>query len=79
MSRQHRYNTHVLVVLDDGETYSGLDGASILIVNDEGMDQIIEGGNADDVAQNNVLATILLKDMFAYQAQCDTDDEGNVG
>jgi len=53
---------HVLVVLDDGETYSGLDGCTILIVNDEGMEEIIEVSDASAVSRENVLSEIRLGD-----------------
>jgi len=51
---------HILVVLDDGETYSGLEGCTILIVNDEGMEEIIEVADASAVSRENVIAQIVL-------------------
>lgn len=51
---------HVLVVLDDGETYSGLDGCTILIVNDEGMEEIIEVSDASAVSQENIISCVML-------------------
>lgn len=65
---------HKLIVLQDGETFSGLDGAYILIVNDAGMDEIEECGEIGDCDRRNVVAEILLRDAFTVQAEADVDE-----
>ena len=38
-----------IVVLDDGETYSGVDGASICLISDEDMKKLWEGESLKDI------------------------------
>ncbi|QDP45927.1 MAG: hypothetical protein Tp1125DCM238401_40 [Prokaryotic dsDNA virus sp.] len=40
---------HVIVVLDDGETYSGIDGASVCIITDEQHEKLCEGYSLSDI------------------------------
>ena len=38
-----------IIVLDDGETYSGVDGASICLISDQDMEKIWEGYSLKDI------------------------------
>ena len=38
-----------IVVLDDGETYSGAEGCTLQVITDEQAEDIMEGADADDM------------------------------
>lgn len=38
-----------IIVLDDGETYSGVDGASICLITDEQHEELMEGMEPSDL------------------------------
>ena len=40
----------ILVVLDDGETYSGIDGVSIIGVTDADMERLANGDPVEDIS-----------------------------
>ena len=50
-----------VVVLDDGETYSGIDGCKILILSEAQMDAVYAGVKIKDL-QLEPFATILLSE-----------------
>ena len=41
--------THTIVVLDDGETYSGADGATLQVITDAQHEDLCEGAEPDDL------------------------------
>ena len=51
---------HFIVVLDDGETFSGVDGASICVITDEQHEKLCEGYSLSDI---DPVHEILLKDF----------------
>ncbi len=42
-------STHTIVVLDDGETYSGADGATLQVITDAQHEDLCEGAEPDDL------------------------------
>lgn len=56
--------TYTLVVLDDGETYSLIEGASILVVTEEGMDEIGTGKGIVDLSDKHILSEVQLKGFY---------------
>ena len=52
--------TYTLIVLDDGETYSGLDGASIITISEEEHEKLEEG---TPIGEIKVISEILLRDL----------------
>ena len=59
-------NKHVLVVLDDSETYSLLDGSYIVVVNDDQMEEIEGGSKISDVIGFDAPNKLVIKqgDLF---------------
>ena len=41
--------TYTLIVLNDGETYSSIDGCSIIVIDQDGMDMLEDGYKVKDV------------------------------
>ena len=52
--------TYTLIVLDDGETYPGLDGASIITISEEEHQKLEEG---TPIGEIKVISEILLRDL----------------
>ena len=46
--------TYTIMVLNDGETYSDLDGCSIYTVTEEGMDKLGEGEKLSQLDQKDI-------------------------
>ena len=42
-------NQNLIVVLEDGETYSGIEGCRVWIISDEQLEDIEGGGDANDI------------------------------
>jgi hypothetical protein len=57
MTRQQMLESAWICVLDDGETYTGLDGCWIAMTTDQEAKDLDDGGSADD-----------LQDRFSLQA-----------
>jgi len=47
--------THRLVFLDDGETYSSIEGTLVVTVTDQGMNLLEEGVKLKNLPQEHVL------------------------
>lgn len=52
--------TYTLIVLSDGETYSGLDGASIITISEEEYEKLEWG---TPIGELEVISEILLRDL----------------
>jgi len=50
--------TYAIMVLSDGETYTAAKDCEILILNDEGMDLLEEGGSPLDLLEEHLVHTI---------------------
>jgi len=51
--------THTIIVLSDGETWSTLDGCSIVVLNDEQFGNLCEDRiNAEDVVAISVVSLV---------------------
>jgi hypothetical protein len=50
--------TYTIMVLEDGETYSNVDGCEILVLNEEGMDLLDSGAEPSDLMQEHIIHTI---------------------
>ena len=46
--------TYTIMVLNDGKTYSGLNGCSIYTVTEEGMDKLGEGEKLSQLDQKDI-------------------------
>ena len=52
--------TYTIMVLNDGETYSDLNGCSIYTVTEEGMDKLGEGEKLSQLDQKDILLNLPL-------------------
>jgi len=49
-----------IVVLNDGETYTNADNCCIMVIDDEALEMLEEGGNIKDIPKEQILADISL-------------------
>jgi len=57
-------NTSVIVVLNDGETYTDISGCRILIVTESGMSALDDGIDPNDLDDNDIVTSIRLETLF---------------
>jgi len=57
-------NTSVIVVLNDGETYTDISGCRILIVTESGMSALDDGIDPSDLEDNDIITSIRLETLF---------------
>jgi len=50
----------LIVVLNDGETYTGLDGCCIMDITPEGIEKLDEGQDPNDLEPSDILSSIKL-------------------
>ena len=61
--------TYTIMVLNDGETYSDLNGCSIYTVTEEGMDKLGEGAKLSQLDQKDILLNLpLLGENIPYDS-----------
>lgn len=53
-------NTSMIVVLNDGETYTDISGCRILIVTESGMSALDDGMSPNDLEDNDIITSIRL-------------------
>jgi hypothetical protein len=53
-----------VVVLNDGETYTGADGCNVLFLSKKGEEQLDENGNVKAVDQENILYQVSINDLI---------------
>jgi len=53
--------TYTIMILEDGGTYSDVDGCEIVTISEAAMDMLNEGHEPKDIPQNEVHLSIKLK------------------
>lgn len=56
-------NKNYYVVLNDGETYSSVEGTFIVLLKDDGESQLDLGGDISSVSDNNVFKKVYISDL----------------
>ena len=64
-------NQNLIVVLEDGETYSGIEGCTVQIISDEQREDIEGGGDADDI-EGEPIATYSISALIDMLLQAES-------
>ena len=55
---------NAIVVLNDGETFSGEQGCYVYFLSDEGVEQLNNDNEPNDIDQQNILKKVSLSDLI---------------
>ena len=64
-------NQNLIVVLEDGETYSGIEGCTVQIISDEQREDIEGGGDAADI-EGEPIATYSISALIDMLLQAES-------
>jgi hypothetical protein len=57
-------NDNVIVVLNDGETYSSEQGCYVYFLSPEGLDQLDMDNEPDEIDEQNILKKVSISDLI---------------